>query len=67
MTVVTGAALAISQLHDHAEHDDAELTDQVTEDLLHMFGVPAASLCQPSATSLTDVDDSWWPVVVTVV
>lgn len=28
-------------LHDHPERDDAEATDQVTEDLLRMLGLPA--------------------------
>ncbi|MGK8502540.1 TetR/AcrR family transcriptional regulator [Nocardia asiatica] len=42
MTIVAGAALCLGQLlHDHPERDDAAATDQVTEDLLRMFGIPA--------------------------
>ncbi|WP_426513592.1 TetR/AcrR family transcriptional regulator [Dactylosporangium sp. McL0621] len=42
MTVVAGAALCLGQLlHDHPERDDAQATDQVTEDLLRMLGLPA--------------------------
>ncbi|PSR70206.1 TetR family transcriptional regulator [Nocardia sp. MDA0666] len=42
MTVVTGAALCLGQLlHEHPERDDAEAADQVTEDLLRMFGLSA--------------------------
>ncbi|WP_431969907.1 TetR/AcrR family transcriptional regulator [Nocardia sp. bgisy134] len=42
MTIVTGAALCLGQLlHDRPERDDAEAADQVTEDLLRMFGLPA--------------------------
>jgi AcrR family transcriptional regulator len=41
MVIVTGAALCLGQLlHDQAERDDAEATDQVTEDLLRMLGLP---------------------------
>ena len=42
VTIVGGAAFALGQfLHDHPERDDAETTDQVTEDLLRMLGVSA--------------------------
>jgi AcrR family transcriptional regulator len=42
MTIVAGASLSLGQfLHDHPERDDAEATDQVTEDLLRLLGVPA--------------------------
>ncbi|WP_433622032.1 TetR/AcrR family transcriptional regulator [Nocardia sp. CA-120079] len=41
MTIVAGTSLALGQLlHDQPERDDAEATDQVTEDLLRMFGLP---------------------------
>ena len=41
MTIIAGAALCLGQfLHDHPERDDAEATDQVTEDLLRLLGVP---------------------------
>ena len=50
MVVITGAALALGQLlHDHPDRDDAAATDQVTEDLLRMLGVPpdeAREICQ---------------------
>ncbi|MEU5789602.1 TetR/AcrR family transcriptional regulator [Micromonospora purpureochromogenes] len=39
--IVAGAALVLGQLlHDHPERDDAAATDQVTEDLLRMLGLP---------------------------
>ncbi|WP_040785169.1 TetR/AcrR family transcriptional regulator [Nocardia pneumoniae] len=42
MTIVAGAALCLGQLlHDQPERDDAAASDQVTEDLLRMFGIPA--------------------------
>ena len=41
MTIVAGATLCLGQLlHDHPDRDDAAATDQVTEDLLRMLGVP---------------------------
>jgi AcrR family transcriptional regulator len=41
MVLVAGAALCLGQLlHDQPERDDAEATDQVTEDLLRMLGLP---------------------------
>jgi hypothetical protein len=40
--VIAGATLCLGQLlHDQPERDDAHATDQVTEDLLRMLGVPA--------------------------
>ncbi|MEU0505050.1 TetR/AcrR family transcriptional regulator [Nocardia sp. NPDC005998] len=42
MTIVAGAAISLGQLlHDQAGRDDATATDQVTEDLLRMLGLPA--------------------------
>ncbi|WP_433685677.1 TetR/AcrR family transcriptional regulator [Nocardia sp. CA-119907] len=42
LTIVAGSALFLGQLlHDAPERDDAAATDQVTEDLLRMFGIPA--------------------------
>ncbi|WP_327098538.1 TetR/AcrR family transcriptional regulator [Nocardia vinacea] len=42
MTIVAGAALCLGQLlHNDPERDDAEAADQVTEDLLRMFGLSA--------------------------
>ncbi|GAB3837441.1 TetR/AcrR family transcriptional regulator [Dactylosporangium cerinum] len=50
MVIVAGAALCLGQLlHDQPERDDAEATDQVTEDLLRMLGLPgdqAHEICQ---------------------
>jgi hypothetical protein len=41
--VIAGATLCLGQLlHDQPDRDDAHATDQVTEDLLRMLGVPAA-------------------------
>jgi AcrR family transcriptional regulator len=41
MTIIAGAALCLGQfLHDHPERDDAQATDQITEDLLRLLGVP---------------------------
>jgi AcrR family transcriptional regulator len=58
LVVVAGAALALGQLvHDHPDRDDAAATDQVTEDLLRMFGLPpeeAYGICQHP---LPDPDD----------
>ena len=42
MTIIAGASLCLGQfLHDHPERDDAEATDQVTEDLLRLLGLSA--------------------------
>lgn len=42
LVVTTGAAVTLGQLlHDKPERDDAEATDQITEDLLRMMGMPA--------------------------
>jgi AcrR family transcriptional regulator len=59
LLIAGGAALALAQvIHDNPERDDASLTDQVTEDLLRMFGLSpqdAAAICSaplPSANEL---------------
>ncbi|MCP2319241.1 transcriptional regulator, TetR family [Nocardia amikacinitolerans] len=56
MTIVAGAALCLGRLlHDNPERDDAEAADQVTEDLLRMFGLPAdeaAEICRRPLPSL---------------
>ncbi|MFR9779647.1 TetR/AcrR family transcriptional regulator [Micromonospora sp. MS34] len=58
MVTVAGAALCLGQLlHDHPERDDAAATDQVTEDVLRMLGLPpdeAHEICQ---RPLPDLDD----------
>ncbi|MBJ8344271.1 TetR/AcrR family transcriptional regulator [Antrihabitans sp. YC2-6] len=43
LVIAGGAAMGLGQLlQDQPERDDAEAADQVTEDLLRMFGIPAA-------------------------
>lgn len=58
MVIVAGAALCLGQLlHDHPERDDAEATDQVTEDLLRVLGLPpdeAHEICQRPLPHLDD-------------
>ena len=56
-TTIAGAALCLGQfLHDHPERDDAEATDQVTEDLLRMLGVPARQAQRIIGLPLPDAD-----------
>jgi AcrR family transcriptional regulator len=56
MTIVAGASLCLGRLlHDRPERDDAEAADQVTEDLLRMFGLrpeEAHTICQLPLPSL---------------
>ncbi len=41
MTIVAGAAVCLGHLlYDDPDRDDAAATDQVTEDLLRMLGLP---------------------------
>ncbi|MBF6474046.1 MULTISPECIES: TetR/AcrR family transcriptional regulator [Nocardia] len=57
MTIVAGAALCLGQLlHDHPDRDDAAATDQVTEDLLRMFGVPADEAREICSLPLPSLD-----------
>lgn len=57
MVIVAGAALCLGQfLHDHPERDDAEATDQVTEDLLRMLGLPAGEAHEISRRPLPELD-----------
>lgn len=57
MVTVAGAALCLGQLlHDHPERDDAEATDQVTEDLLRMLGLPADQAHEICRRPLPDLD-----------
>ncbi|MEU1995238.1 TetR/AcrR family transcriptional regulator [Nocardia gamkensis] len=57
MTIVSGAALCLGQLlHDHPERDDAAATDQVTEDLLRMFGIPADEAHEICSRPLPSLD-----------
>jgi AcrR family transcriptional regulator len=57
--VAGGAFLALGQLlHDRPDRDDAAATDQVTEDLLRLFGVPADeahSICRTALPSLDEL------------
>ncbi|MEU6186609.1 hypothetical protein [Nocardia sp. NPDC047038] len=59
MTIVAGAALCLGRLlPDHPDRDDAAATDQVIEDLLRMFGVPADEadeICSRPLPSLAEV------------
>jgi AcrR family transcriptional regulator len=57
MVIVAGAALCLGQLlHDHPDRDDAEATDQVTEDLLRMLGVPGQEAHEICRRPLPDPD-----------
>ena len=57
MVTVAGAALGLGQLlHRRPERDDAEATDQVTEDLLRMLGLNAADAHECSTRPLPDLD-----------
>jgi AcrR family transcriptional regulator len=52
LAMVAGSMLGLGQLlQDHPERDDAQASDQITEDLLRIFGVPAAEAheicCRP--------------------
>ncbi|WP_232677589.1 TetR/AcrR family transcriptional regulator [Nocardioides sp. R-C-SC26] len=58
LLVVGGAALALGQaIHDHPDRDDAALVDQVTEDLLRMFGVPVEEATAISRAPLPAIDE----------
>jgi AcrR family transcriptional regulator len=50
LAIVAGAQLCLGQLlHDQPDRDDAQAADQIAEDLLRMFGVPAGEaheICQ---------------------
>jgi AcrR family transcriptional regulator len=59
LVITAGAALCLGQLlHDHPERDDAEATDQVAEDLLRMFGIPADEAGEICRRPLPDLDGS---------
>ena len=59
VAVVGGALLGLAQLlHDEPQRDDAEATDQVTEDILRMLGLPrqqARKLCQRPLPDLEEL------------
>jgi AcrR family transcriptional regulator len=55
LAIVAGAQLCLGQLlHDQPDRDGAQATDQVAEDLLRMFGVPAAEARQICQRPLPD-------------
>ncbi|MBE1493973.1 AcrR family transcriptional regulator [Amycolatopsis lexingtonensis] len=57
MLTVAGTALALGRLlHSHPDRDDAETTDQVTEDVLRMLGLSAAEAHDMCARPLPDLD-----------
>lgn len=59
LLIAGGAALALGHaIHDQPDRDDAELVDQVTEDILRMFGVSpmdAAAICRAPLPSVDDM------------
>ena len=58
LAIVAGAQLCLGQLlHDQPERDDAQAADQVAEDLLRMFGVPAGEAREICQRPLPDPGD----------
>jgi AcrR family transcriptional regulator len=65
LVIVAGASLCLGQLlHDRPDLDDAQATDQITEDLLRMLGVPAHEARGICRRPLPDPGDS--PLLDTV-
>jgi len=57
VTVAAGAFLALGQLlHDQPDRDAEQTTDQMTEDLLRMFGVPRRQAHRICTRPLPDLD-----------
>jgi AcrR family transcriptional regulator len=57
VTMTAGALLALGQLlYDQPDRDVEETTDQVTEDLLRMFGVPRRQAQRICSLPLPDID-----------
>ena len=57
VTIAAGALLALGQLlHDQPDRDVEETTDRVTEDLLHMFGVPRRQAQRICSLPLPDLE-----------
>jgi len=58
LVIITGAALCLGQLlHNHPDRNDAQATDQITEDLLRMLGLSpdqAHDICQQPLPRLDD-------------
>ena len=67
LTVVAGATLCLGQLlHDQPGRDDATATDQVTEDLLRMLGLPreeAQRICARALPDIREADGATGPTV----
>ncbi|WP_084959865.1 TetR/AcrR family transcriptional regulator [Thermoactinospora rubra] len=58
LTVAAGTTLSLGQLlHDQPDRDDAQATDQITEDLLRLFGVPADQAREICRRPLPEPDD----------
>lgn len=58
LVIVAGAAVALGQLlHDQPGRDDAEATDQVTEDLLRMMGLSPGEARELALLPLPDIND----------
>ncbi|MEU7835585.1 MULTISPECIES: TetR/AcrR family transcriptional regulator [unclassified Nonomuraea] len=56
-TIAAGTALCLGQLlHTQPDRDDAQATDQITEDLLRTFGIPADEAHEISRRPLSDLD-----------
>lgn len=56
LLIVAGAAIVLGHsIHGHPDVDDSALTDQVTEDLLRMLGLPADEAVRLSGLALPDV------------
>ena len=57
VTIAAGALLALGQLlHDQPDRDVEQTTDQMTEDLLRMFGVPRRQAHRICTKPLPDLD-----------
>jgi len=62
MAVAGGALMGLGQLlHDQPERNDAEVTDQVTEDLLRLFGLPADEAHEICQRPVPDLDELTQP------
>jgi len=56
LMIAAGSAMALGQLlHDRPERDDAAAADQMTEDLLRMYGVPAEEAAEICRRPLPDL------------
>jgi AcrR family transcriptional regulator len=58
LAVAGGALMGLGQLlHDQPERDDAQTADQVTRDVLIMFGLPADEAAEICSRPLPDFDE----------